>query len=64
MRSFDESKKDWWSKLEFSGAGALHLLVYGNPADGKGHPSWFDLLVACRFDSQCFLEVSDLGAHV
>lgn len=32
--------------------------------DSKGYPSWFNLLVACGFDSRYFLEVFNLSAHV
>lgn len=54
---------DLWPSI-FTGITIIANRLTPVHRDGKGHPSWFDLLVACGFDSQCFLEVPDLGARV
>lgn len=54
---------DLWASV-FTGITIIANRVTPIHRDGKGHPSWFDLLLACGSDSQCFLEVPDLGARV
>lgn len=60
-RAFPAS--EFWPSA-FTGITVIANRITPSHRDRASRPGWFDLLVSCGTDAECFLEVADLGASI